>query len=163
MSILRKGMSGFFSWLCLARVKHGAGCRCNFFCRFTPATSMGNNCHFNGMKISGSGRVIIGSNFHSGKHIRILTTFHNFDRGTALPYDDTVYSRDVTIGDNVWLGENVMILGGVTIGEGAVIQAGSVVCVDVPPLAVAGGHPAVPFKYRDKEHYYALKEKKCFH
>lgn len=51
-----------------------------------------------------------------------------------------------------------MILGGVTIGEGAVIQAGSVVCKDVPPLAIAGGHPAIPFKFRDKEHYYKLKK-----
>ena len=109
------------------------------------------------MHISGNGKVVIGDNFHSGKHIRMLTTFHNFANGAALPYDCTVYSKDVVIGDNVWLGESVMILGGVTIGEGAVIQAGSVVCKDVPPLAIAGGHPAVSFKYRDKEHYEKLK------
>lgn len=105
---------------------------------------------------------MIGDNFHSGKNIRILTTFHNFDHGTALPYDNTSYDRDVIIEDNVWLGESVIILGGVTIGEGAVIQAGSVVCKDVPPLAVAGGHPAVPFKYRDKDHYYELKKAGSF-
>ena len=52
----------------------------------------------------------------------------------------------------------MIVLGGVTIGEGAIIQAGSVVVKDIPPLAIAGGHPAVPFKYRDKEHYYRLKE-----
>lgn len=50
-----------------------------------------------------------------------------------------------------------MILGGVTIGEGAVIQAGSVVCRNVPPLAIAGGHPATPFKFRDPEKYDRLK------
>ena len=55
-----------------------------------------------------------------------------------------------------------MILGGVTIGEGAVIQARSVVCKDVPPLAIAGGHPAIPFKYRDKEHYDRLKAEEKF-
>ena len=109
------------------------------------------------MHISGTGRVVIGNNFHSGKNIRIITSFHNFDKGNALPYDDTMYSKDVIIEDNVWLGESVMILGGVTIGEGAVIQAGSVVCKDVPPLAIAGGHPATAFKYRDKEHYDRLK------
>lgn len=127
-------------------VEYGNGIKCNFRCCFTSKTKLGNNCHFNGMNISGNGKVVIGDNFHSGKNIRILTTFHNFDHGTALPYDNTSYDRDVTIEDNVWLGESVMILGGVTIGEGAVIQAGSVVCKDVPPLAIAGGHPAVPFK-----------------
>ncbi len=49
-----------------------------------------------------------------------------------------------------------------TIGEGAIIQAGSVVCKDIPPLAIAGGHPAIPFKYRDKEHYENLKKEKKF-
>ena len=57
----------------------------------------------------------------------------------------------------------MIILGGVTIGEGAIIQAGSVVCKDVPPLAIAGGHPAAAFRYRDKEHYFKLKEEKKFH
>ncbi len=60
-------------------VKHGTGTKCNFPCRFSSTTEIGNNCHFNGMSISGSGRVIIGDNFHSGKNIRILTTFHYFD------------------------------------------------------------------------------------
>lgn len=59
-----------------------------------------------------------------------------------LPYDTSYVDKDVTIGDCVWLGNNIIILGGVTIGEGAIIQAGSVVCKDIPPLAIAGGHPA---------------------
>lgn len=148
--------------LCLRNVKHGIGCKCNHKCSFTNFTEIGTNCHFNGMKISGQGRVVIGNNFHSGKNIRVLTTFHNFENGDALPYDNTSYSRDVIIGDNVWIGENVMILGGVTIGEGAIIQAGSVVCVDVPELSISGGHPAIPFKYRNEERYWRLKEEKKF-
>ena len=156
-NFVKKILTCLFSKICLRNIKHGQRVKCNFYCKFTPQTEIGNNCHFNGTQISGSGRVIIGDNFHSGKHIRMLTTYHNFDRGRALPYDDTSYSKDITIGDNVWLGESVMILGGVTIGEGAVIQARSVVCKDVPPLAIAGGHPAVPFKYRDKVHYDTLK------
>ena len=55
------------------------GDKMQFPCRFSSTTEIGNNCHFNGMSISGSGRVIIGDNFHSGKNIRILTTFHYFD------------------------------------------------------------------------------------
>ena len=157
-SLIRHMRTKFFTLLCKNSAKQvGNGVHINKMSKFSRNTVIGNNCHFNGMRISGSGRVVIGNNFHSGENIRILTTFHNFDRGDAIPYDKTSYSKDVVIEDNVWLGESVMILGGVTIGEGAVIQAGSVVCKDVPPLALAGGHPAVPFKYRDKEHYNRLK------
>lgn len=156
-SLIKKILSKFMTALSLRGIQHGCGTKCNFRCHFTSKTLIGNNCHFNGMNIAGGGVVKIGDNFHSGKHIRIITTFHNFDKGNALPYDETSYSRDVIIEDNVWLGESVLILGGVTIGEGAVIQAGSVVCKNVPPLAIAGGHPAIPFKYRDKDHYFKLK------
>lgn len=159
-TIIRRIRTKFCTFLCKRSAKQvGENVHINHMCKFSRNTVIGNNCHFNGTRISGHGRVVIGDNFHSGENIRILTTYHNFDRGAALPYDNTYYSKDVTIGDNVWLGESVMILGGVTIGEGAVIQARSVVCKDVPPLAIAGGHPAVPFKYRDKAHYYVLKEK----
>lgn len=123
----------------------------------TPNTSLGNNVHFNGMHITGNGKVMIGDNFHSGEECYMITEFHNYDHGLALPYDDTSIVKDIVIEDNVWIGTRVMILGGVTIGEGAVIQAGSVVTKDIPKLAIAGGHPAVPFKYRDREHYETLK------
>lgn len=129
----------------------------------TEKTVLGNNVNFNGMSIHGNGNVTIGDNFHSGMNCQIITSFHNYDHGEAIPYDTTFIDKDVVIGDNVWLGNNVIILGGVTIGEGAIIQAGSVVCKDVPPLALAGGHPAVAFRYRDKEHYFKLKEEKKFH
>ena len=151
----------FWTRYSLRKITHGENCKCNFRCKFSPYTKMESNCHFNGMFISGNGKVVIGNNFHSGKNIRILTTFHNW-KGEALPYDETSYSKDVIIKDNVWLGESVIILGGVTIGEGAIIQAGSVVCKDVPPLALAGGHPAVPFKFRDKEQYFRLKQEGKF-
>lgn len=162
MSIIKKVISVLFTIISLRGIKHGNKCKCNFRCSFTRNTEIGSNCHFNGMKISGYGKVRIGDNFHSGKNIRVITTFHNFDHGEAIPYDNTSYSRDVIIDDNVWIGESVMILGGVHIGEGAVIQAGSVVCIDVPPLAIAGGHPAKAFKFRNSEHYYKLKEEGKF-
>jgi acetyltransferase-like isoleucine patch superfamily enzyme len=58
---------------------------------------------------------------------------------------------------------NVTVLGGVTIGEGAITQIGSVVVSNIPTLAIAGGHPAKVYKYRDKNHYFLLKEKGLFH
>ena len=162
MSLWKAIKTKFFTKACLHSITHGKRCRCNNYCRFSKDTVIGNNFHFNGMVISGRGKVKIGDNFHSGKKIRINNSFHNFKNSEALPYDTKTVNRDVIIKDNVWLGESVLILGGVTIGEGAVIQAGSVVCIDVPPLAIAGGHPAIPFGFRDKNHYELLKQKGSF-
>ena len=128
----------------------------------TSNTYLGNNVNFNGMSMTGNGKITIGDNFHSGTGCQIITSFHNYN-GNALPYDETNIDKDVIIEDNVWLGNNVIILGGVTIGEGAIIQAGSVVCKDIPKLGIAGGHPAIAFKYRDSSHYYTLKEQRKFH
>ena len=50
-----------------------------------------------------------------------------------------------------------------TIGEGAIVQAGSVVCKDIPKYGIAGGHPAVVFKYRNIDHYLELKRNEKFH
>lgn len=128
----------------------------------TSNTYIGKNVNFNGMAISGDGEVKIGDYFHSGSGCQIITSFHNYE-GSAIPYDSTYVSKSVTIGDCVWLGNNVIILGGVSIGEGAIIQAGSVVCKDIPPYAIAGGHPAVLFKYRDVVHYEQLKSCGKYH
>ena len=121
----------------------------------TPQTVLGKNPNFNGFNVIGKGKVVFGDNFHSGKDCMIITEYHK--------YDSTCITKDVTIGDNVWLGNRVIILGGVTIGEGAIIQAGAVVVKDIPPCAIAGGNPATVFKYRDKDHYYALKAQGKFH
>ncbi|AMD18127.1 acetyltransferase [Methanobrevibacter sp. YE315] len=129
----------------------------------TPNTILGNNVNFNGMKIQGFGNVVIGDNFHSGIDCMIITSIHNYDNGNAIPYDDTVISKDVIIEDNVWLGNRVIILPGVKISEGAIIQAGSVVVNDIEKCAIVGGHPAKTFKYRDIEHYEKLKKEKKFH
>jgi acetyltransferase-like isoleucine patch superfamily enzyme len=51
----------------------------------TSNTTLGNNVNFNGMKIQGSGNVIIGDNFHSGIECMIITSIHNYDKGNAIP------------------------------------------------------------------------------
>jgi len=130
---------------------------------FTNHTILGNNTNFNGMDIRGGGTVKIGDNFHSGIECMFITQNHNYDGGKSIPYDNTYIMKDIVIEDNVWLGSRVIVLGGVTIGEGAIIQAGSVVTSNIPPCAIAGGHPAIVFKYRDKEHYYKLKKEKKFY
>lgn len=141
----------------------GSGLMVNFFCKFTSKTTIGNNCHFNGLKVYGVGKVRIGDNFHSGKDCLIMTSFHNYNSEKAIPYDETYITKDVNIGDNVWIGTRVIILAGVNIGEGAIIQAGSVVVSDIPYCGIAGGHPAKVFKYRNINCYEALKASESFY
>lgn len=130
--------------------------------KLSKNTYLGSNCHFNGMLVNGDGKITIGDNFHSGEDCLMISQNHNI-HGNEIPYDDTYILKDIKIDDNVWLGSRVIILGGVEIGEGAVIQAGSVVVSNIPPLSIAGGHPAKVFSQRDREHYYEMKMKKRFH
>jgi len=135
----------------------------NGFTMLTKNTHLGRNTNFNGMTIQGGGRVDIGNNFHSGENILIITQIHNYDEGTAIPYDSSYIMKGVTIGDNVWIGTRAILLGGITIGEGAIIQAGAVVVSDIPKCAIAGGNPAKVFKYRDIEHYNQLRNEQKYH
>lgn len=143
--------------------KVGQNLYVNGFSIVTRYTCLGENVNFNGMKIFGNGIVEIGNNFHSGTECQMITQFHNFDNGNAIPYDDTYIIKNIKIEDNVWLGNRVMILGGVTLGEGAIVQAGSVVVKSIPKFAIAGGHPCEVFKFRDKNHYNSLKDLQKYH
>lgn len=137
--------------------------KANYRTDVTPTTVLGDNVNFNGLTISGGGRVEIGDNFHSGVECLFITQIHNYDYGEAIPYDDTYLTKDITIQNNVWIGSRVIVLGEATIGEGAIIQAGSVVVGEIPKCSIAGGAPAKVFKYRDVEHYETLKKQKKFH
>ena len=136
--------------------------RVNKKSNFTRFTSLGANTNFNGLNIKGSGVVKIGDNFHSGEECLMITQIHNYDTGQAVPYDATYITQDITIKNNVWFGDRVIVLGNVTIEEGAIIQAGSTVVTSIPKYAIAGGHPAKVFKYRDIEHYELLKQEGKF-
>lgn len=135
----------------------------NRFSKITKETVLGQNVNFNGMRITGRGNVMIGDNFHSGRECLMISQYHNYNTGDAIPYDHTCIIKDINISSNVWLGDRVIILSGVQIGEGVVIQAGSVVVHDIPKYAIAGGHPAKVFSYRDIEHYEKLKKLGKFH
>jgi len=143
---------------------YGSNLKVNGKSRVTKNTIICNNVNFNGMVIKGNGKVKIGNNFHSGQNCLMITSFHKYDFGDAIPYDSKKsIDKDIIIEDNVWLGDRVIVLGGVTIGEGAIIQAGSVVVSDIPKYAIAGGHPAKVFKYRNIEYYEKLKKEGRFH
>lgn len=129
-------------------------------CVWSGSIYVGDFCNFNGIKILG-GVVRIGNYFHSGVECMIIGENHNYE-GSLIPYDDTYILKQIEIGDCVWIGNRVTIVGNVKIGEGAIVAAGSVVCKDVPPLAIVGGNPARVIKYRNKEHYYKLKQERMF-
>lgn len=141
--------------------KYGIGLKVNGYSSAGYNVILNDNVNFNGMKITGGGKVIIGSNFHSGRNCMIIARYHNYN-GERIPYDDTYIDKEVSIEDNVWLGHNVTILGGVCIGEGSIIQAGSVVSSTIPPLSIAGGNPCRPFKKRNENHYFTLKKQQKF-
>jgi len=140
----------------------GKNLRVNARTKVTRNTYIGNNCNFNGLVVEGAGKVTFGDYFHSGREILLMSQRHDYDGGDKIPYDGGPVVEEITIERFVWLGTRVTILSGVTIGEGAVIQAGSVVVSDIPPYAVAGGHPAEVFKYRDIERFKRLKEEGKF-
>lgn len=129
--------------------------------QLTSNTELGYHCSFNGMIITGGGKVVIGNYFHSGVECMIITQNHNYE-GRAIPYDNTIIFKSITIGDCVWFGNRVTVVGNVNIGEGAIIAAGAVVTKDVPPLAIVGGNPARVIKYRNAAHYYQLKQEEKF-
>ena len=139
----------------------GEGFWCNGFSYVNENTILKEHVSFNGMKITGKGNVTIGKHFHSGIENLIITQNHDYDTGDAIPYKNTIHT-DIEIGDFVWFGSRVTVLPGTKIGDGAVIQAGSVVHGEIPPLAVAGGNPAVVFKYRNEEHFKQMLEEKKF-
>jgi acetyltransferase-like isoleucine patch superfamily enzyme len=141
----------------ISSASSGVGLKVNGPSSVTRKTILGSNVNFNGMKVGGGGKVTIGDNFHSGPECLMISQNHNFNTGKAIPYDSTYIFKDIIIKDNVWLGSRVIVLGGVTIGEGAIIQAGSCVVSDIPDYAIAGGHPAKVFSYRDIDHYKRLK------
>ena len=164
MKYVKLLMTYFFTFLAMKKIgNYKSKPKVNFYSRFTKNTFIGTNCHFNGMIIRGNGKVTIGDNFHSGKDILLINSYHKYDNADAIPYDTKkMIDKDIRIEDNVWIGDRVLILGGVTIGEGAIIQAGAVVVKDIEKFGIAGGNPAVVFKKRDIENYKLLKEKKQF-
>lgn len=60
----------------------------------TSNTYLGKHVCFNGMAMSGNGKIVIGDYFHSGPGCQIITSFHNYE-GEAIPYDNSFMDKDV--------------------------------------------------------------------
>lgn len=151
-----------FHYIVCSKAKGHGKVKIRRYSTVNRGTVLGDQISIGGIHIVGKGNCYIGNYVHIGTDCQILTDYHNYDGGSKIPYDETWVVEDVIVGDFVWLGNNVIILAGVTIGEGAIIQAGSVVVNDIPPLAIAGGHPAKVFKFRDIDHFQKLKREGKF-
>lgn len=124
---------------------------------FNKSVVLGDSVNLNGCFIIGNGGVTIGSYFHSGRDLTIITSNHNYDSDTYIPYDKKRIDEPVVIEDFVWIGHGVIIMPGVTIGKGAIIAAGALVTKDIPACAIVGGNPAKVIKYRDIEKFEKLE------
>ena len=74
---------------------------------------------------------IVDSNGHDLSFSNVQNRLHT--EGAGAP---------IVIEDDVWLGANTVVLPGMKIGRGSVIGANSVVCANIPAMAVARGNPA---------------------
>jgi len=104
------------------------------------------------------GGLHVGDYVGIGYRCAILTFNHTYRKAKAIPFDKGVHLKPVIIRDFAWVGWCSCIMPGVEIGEGAIVSMGSVVCKNVPPLAIVMGNPAEVIGHRSKEHFQECKE-----
>jgi acetyltransferase-like isoleucine patch superfamily enzyme len=105
---------------------------------------VGDKVSFNAfVHIWAQGGVTIGDSTLIASHVAITSLTHG--TGSAL-YSETLVSKPVEIGRNVWIGAHAVILPGVRIGDGAIIGAGAVVNRDVASGDVVAGVPAASIR-----------------
>lgn len=76
-----------------------------------------------------------------------------FNHGQSLNKpicEQTVASKGINLGQDVWLGAGVCIVDGVNIGDHAIVGMGSVVTKTVATSQKVAGNPAAPIGYRAK-------------
>lgn len=139
--------------------KYGEGLTTGYNCRIEIFNSnkengkkliLGENCKIGDyVHIAVAERVTIGKNVLIGSKVLISDlnhgdySDHSEDSGPDVPPDERpIYTKPISIGNNVWIGDNVCILKGVNIGDGCIIGANSVVNRDVANNCIIAGAPA---------------------
>ena len=84
---------------------------------------------------------------HIGDDTRVAAYCHlyafNHGMSPARPISEqSVTSKGITVGRDVWLGANVGVVDGITIADHAVVGMDSVVTRDVETFAIVAGNPA---------------------
>ncbi|KRD63892.1 acetyltransferase [Flavobacterium sp. Root935] len=142
-------------------IEFGKGLTTGFGCRVEayPETKnkvlfIGDNVQMNDyVHITAMKNVTIGNNVLMASKIYISDCSHgsysgdnNDSHPDLTPVERSLFSKPVSIEDNVWLGEFVSVLPGVTIGKGTIVGANSVVSKSLPNYVIAVGSPAKPIK-----------------
>lgn len=111
-----------------------------FRCDYGSNITLGNNFYANfDCVMLDTTDIKIGDNVFLGPNVSIYTACHPIY--APVRNEQLEYSKEVTIGDDVWIGGNVTINPGVHIGSNVVIGSGSVVTGDIPDGVVAAGNP----------------------
>lgn len=111
-----------------------------FRCDYGSHISVGDNFYANFDCIMlDTADIKIGDNVFFGPKVNIYTACHPIY--APVRNRQLEYSKEVTIGDDVWIGGNVTVNPGVHIGSNVVIGSGSVVTGDIPDGVVAAGNP----------------------
>jgi len=131
------------------RIKIGHGSRIDSLTKLEGGRglSIGRNVHvasFVHLNIGGGSLAIAdGAAFASGSKV---ITGGNTTQGvsmsaSALPEEQNLYARDITIGKNAAILTNAVLISA-NMGEGAVLASGAVCRSDIPAFEVWGGIPA---------------------
>lgn len=106
---------------------------------------IGRNCFFSAGEL-----IQLSPHCNIGAACQLLAAGHAYDDPTQPYVLAPVVSYGVMrLGPNTWLGAGSTLLGGIQVGFGTVIAAGALVRESLPPLCLAGGHPARVLKVFD--------------
>lgn len=92
------------------------------------------------------GAISIGSNSVITSNVLVLTHDYSIDCGLYSidkhdKNNESLFIKDVAIGNNTFIGQRAIILPGVTIGDNCIIGAGCVVSKDIPDNSIVVGSP----------------------
>ncbi len=102
-------------------------------------TKIGSNVNFDE-----TGTIKIGENVVIGSNVKFLTKGNPVSPN--LRKKDYIYSKTITIEDNVFIGDNTIIYPGVTISQNAYVCPGSVVTENVNEDRIVMGNPCKEVK-----------------
>jgi maltose O-acetyltransferase len=108
---------------------------------FSAGSRLGMN---RGNYFDNTGKISFGDNCIVGYRNLFITSSHP-EKGKQKK-DEVVYSRPITIGNNVWITSNCIILPGTRIENDVIISAGSVVKGTLESSWIYSGNPAVKIR-----------------
>lgn len=105
---------------------------------------LGNNVSINAfVHIWGQGGLTIGNDTLIASHVSIITVTHDTQ---SIKYNQSLITKPINIGNNVWLGAHSVILPGIVIEDNVIVGAGSVITKNLEKNSVYAGSPAKKIK-----------------